>query len=155
MVSSARRVSALDRAEIESGGNWPVKSLRRDRSPPRISTTARMALRASTAATPIARISRSAQPDWDQLCGHNVFHGRRGNSGARSGKRSVWALTGQGICFFDLSNPAGADLEFYSFASGKVTLLRDFSKDPPIEAGQTELTVSSDGLWILYTQHDQ
>jgi Tol biopolymer transport system component/DNA-binding winged helix-turn-helix (wHTH) protein len=71
------------------------------------------------------------------------------------GRRSVWALTGQGICFFELSNSTGPALKFYNFATGKVTLLRELSKDALIEMGETELTVSSDGRWILYTQLDQ
>jgi Tol biopolymer transport system component/DNA-binding winged helix-turn-helix (wHTH) protein len=72
------------------------------------------------------------------------------------GRRSVWALTGQGICFFDLSNSSsGRALMFYNFATGKVTLLREFSKETWVETGETELTVSSDGRWILYTQLDK
>jgi hypothetical protein len=43
------------------------------------------------------------------------------------GSRSVWASTGQGICFFELSNSTGTALKFYNFATGKVTLLREFS----------------------------
>jgi Tol biopolymer transport system component/DNA-binding winged helix-turn-helix (wHTH) protein len=70
-------------------------------------------------------------------------------------RRSVWAITGQGICFFDLTGSTGAALKYYNFATGKVKLLREFSKDPPIETGETELAVSSDGRWILYTQLDQ
>ena len=67
----------------------------------------------------------------------------------------VWALTGQGICFFDLSGSTGPALKFYNFATGKVTLLREFSKDTPVDTGDTALTVSPDGRWILYTQFDQ
>ncbi len=66
-----------------------------------------------------------------------------------------WALTGQGICFFDLRGSTGPALKFYNFATGKVTLLREFSKDTRVEAGRTALTVSPDGRWILYTQIDQ
>ena len=71
------------------------------------------------------------------------------------GGQSVWALTGQGICFFDFSGSTGPALKFYNFATGKVTLLREFSKDTLLETAATTLTVSPDGRWILYTQYDQ
>jgi len=71
------------------------------------------------------------------------------------GRRSVWALTSQGICFFDLSSSTGLALNFYNFATGKVTLLREFSKDTSVDTVDTALTVSPDGHWILYTQLDQ
>jgi len=71
------------------------------------------------------------------------------------GGQSIWALTGQGICFFDVSGSTGAALKFYNFATGKVTLLWEFSKDTRVETGETALTVSTDGRWILYTQIDQ
>jgi Tol biopolymer transport system component/tRNA A-37 threonylcarbamoyl transferase component Bud32 len=68
---------------------------------------------------------------------------------------AVWALTGQGICFFDLNGSTGIALKFYNFATGKVTLLRQFSKDTSVDTGATSLSVSPDGGWILYTQLDQ
>jgi hypothetical protein len=71
------------------------------------------------------------------------------------GGQSVWALTGKGICSFDFSGPTGPALKFYDFATGKVTLLREFSKDTRVDRASTALTVSPDGRWILYTQHDQ
>ncbi len=71
------------------------------------------------------------------------------------GGQSVWALTGQGICFFDFSGSTGAVLKFYNFATGKVMLLREFSKDTRVDQNNTALTVSPDGSWILYTQIDQ
>lgn len=70
-------------------------------------------------------------------------------------RRRVWAVTDQGICFFDLSGPTGATLKFYNFATGKVTLLKEFSKDTQVGRGSTALTVSPDGRWVLYTQLDQ
>jgi Tol biopolymer transport system component len=66
-----------------------------------------------------------------------------------------WTLTPQGICFFDLSNPAGPALKLYSFATHHRTLLRQFSKDIRIDTWGTALSVSPDGRWILYTQLDQ
>ena len=71
------------------------------------------------------------------------------------GGQSVWALSGQGICFFDRSGSTGTALQFYNFATGRVTLFREFSKDTRVDTGDTALTVSPDGRWILYTQLDQ
>jgi hypothetical protein len=68
---------------------------------------------------------------------------------------SLWALTEQGVCFFDLKNPAAPALRFYSFTEGKTTLLRQFPNDTRIDTSSTALTVSPDGRWILYTQYDQ
>lgn len=68
---------------------------------------------------------------------------------------SLWSLTGQGICFFDVGNTAGPALEWYSFANSKATLLRQFSKDTRIDTGSTAVSVSPDGRWIIYTQLDQ
>jgi Tol biopolymer transport system component len=70
------------------------------------------------------------------------------------GGQSVWALTDQGICFFDLGGSTGPALKFYNFATGKVALLREFSKDTRVDTDSTVLTVSPDGRWILYTQFD-
>jgi Tol biopolymer transport system component/DNA-binding winged helix-turn-helix (wHTH) protein len=67
----------------------------------------------------------------------------------------LWALTDQGICFFDLKHPTGLALKFYSFVIGKTTLLRQFPKDTKIDTLSTALTVSPDGRWILYPQFDQ
>jgi hypothetical protein len=55
----------------------------------------------------------------------------------------------------DLNHPAEFALKFYSFATGKATLLRQFPDDTRIETLSTALTVSPDGLWILYPQFDQ
>jgi hypothetical protein len=70
------------------------------------------------------------------------------------GGEGVWALTNQGICFFDFSSSMGAALKFYNFATGKATLLREFSKETHVDSGSTSLTVSPDGRWILYVQRD-
>jgi hypothetical protein len=51
----------------------------------------------------------------------------------QQGGLSLWALTDQGICFFDLSNPSGAILKFHNLASGKTTLLRQFPRETQIE----------------------
>ena len=71
------------------------------------------------------------------------------------GGQNGWALTGQGICFFDFSGSSGITLKSYNFGTGKVALLREFSKGSQVERASTALTVSPDGRWILYTQLDQ
>jgi Tol biopolymer transport system component/DNA-binding winged helix-turn-helix (wHTH) protein len=67
---------------------------------------------------------------------------------------SIWALARQGICFFDLTHPAGPTLEFYDFATRRERLLRQFSKEIFVPANDTAISVSEDGRWILYTQID-
>jgi Tol biopolymer transport system component/serine/threonine protein kinase len=71
------------------------------------------------------------------------------------GGESLWALTGEGICFFDLKNPAAPALKLYSFTAGKTTLLRQFPKDTKVDTHSSALSVSPEGRWILYTQLDQ
>jgi Tol biopolymer transport system component len=71
------------------------------------------------------------------------------------GQDNVWALSQQGICFFDLTQPAGPALEFYSFATRQARLLRQFSKETAVDRANTAISVSEDGRWILYTQLDQ
>jgi hypothetical protein len=68
---------------------------------------------------------------------------------------SLWALTGPGICYFDLKNPTEPAVKFYSFAAGKTTLLKQFPRGTRIDLFSTALTVSPDGQWILYPQFDQ
>ncbi len=68
---------------------------------------------------------------------------------------SLWALTDQGICYFDLTNPVGPALKFYNFATRNSTLLREFSKGTSVDPFSTALSVSPDRRWILYTQLDQ
>lgn len=70
-------------------------------------------------------------------------------------RESLWALTGQGICYFDLTNPVAPALKFYSFPTGKSRLLRQFPKGTSVDTLSTALSVSPDGRWILYTQLDQ
>jgi hypothetical protein len=70
------------------------------------------------------------------------------------GGQNVWALTGQGICFFDLTDSTGTALKFYNFATRKVTFLRDFS-NTALSKSATALSVSPDGRWILYMQLDR
>jgi hypothetical protein len=61
-----------------------------------------------------------------------------------------WGLTAEGIYFYDASTKA---IEFFSFATHKVTQIAKPGKDPVrFNAG---LAVSPDGRWILYAQVDQ
>jgi eukaryotic-like serine/threonine-protein kinase len=71
------------------------------------------------------------------------------------GGLSIWALTVQGIYFFDFNDPTGLALKFYNFATGKVTLFRQFPGDTRVDRESTALSVSPDGSWILYTLLDQ
>jgi hypothetical protein len=71
------------------------------------------------------------------------------------GEESLWTLTGDGIWFFDLKNPAAPALKFHSFTAGKTTILRQFPKDTKVDTQSSALSVSPDGRWILYTQLDQ
>ena len=71
---------------------------------------------------------------------------------------SLWVLTDQGICFFDISGPAGPAIKLKSFSTHKTTLLKQFSKDTKdtrVFTEGTALSVSPDGRWILYAQTDQ
>jgi Tol biopolymer transport system component/DNA-binding winged helix-turn-helix (wHTH) protein len=69
--------------------------------------------------------------------------------------QNLWALTGQGICYFDLKNPAVPILKFYSLATRKTALLRQFPRGTEIDTLSKTLSVSPDGRWILHTQFDQ
>jgi hypothetical protein len=66
---------------------------------------------------------------------------------------NVWALTAQGICYFERTTAPA--LNCYNFNTRKVLLLREFSKDTRINWNNTSVAVSPDGRWILYTQFDQ
>jgi Tol biopolymer transport system component/serine/threonine protein kinase len=72
-----------------------------------------------------------------------------------SSVEDLWNVASQGIYFFDLKDPAGPALKFYSSSTYKTTLLRRFSKETQIDAGGTALSVSPDGRLIIYTQFDQ
>ena len=61
-----------------------------------------------------------------------------------------WGLTAEGIYFYDASTKA---IEFFSFATHKVTQIAKPAKDPV--RFNTGLAVSPDGRWILYAQVDQ
>jgi Tol biopolymer transport system component/predicted Ser/Thr protein kinase len=61
-----------------------------------------------------------------------------------------WGLTAEGIYFYDASTKA---IEFFSFATHKVTQIAKPEKEPV--RFNVGLAVSPDGRWILYAQMDQ
>jgi Tol biopolymer transport system component/DNA-binding winged helix-turn-helix (wHTH) protein len=71
----------------------------------------------------------------------------------RAGYWRHWAVTAQGIYFATAELPARPLIEFFSFATGKVTLVATIEKQ--IQAGYWGLAVSPDNRWVLYTQLDQ
>jgi 2-succinyl-5-enolpyruvyl-6-hydroxy-3-cyclohexene-1-carboxylate synthase len=66
-----------------------------------------------------------------------------------------WALSGKGICFFDVTSPVGPVIKFYELATRKQRAIHQFPKDTIIHLGESALSVSPDGRWILYTKVDQ
>ncbi len=62
----------------------------------------------------------------------------------------VWTVTEQGIYFATAENPSRPLIEFFSFATGKVTQIAALEK--PFFLG---LSVSPDGRWLIYSQLDQ
>jgi Tol biopolymer transport system component/DNA-binding winged helix-turn-helix (wHTH) protein len=116
------------------------------------------------------QVSKSGGEEaFESADGKSVYWAKRGVTGiwrisVEGGEESraldastegLWALTGQGICFFELNTPADLSLKFYSFASGKTIPLRQFPKGTKIDTLGTALSVSPDGRWILYPQFDQ
>jgi Tol biopolymer transport system component/serine/threonine protein kinase len=67
----------------------------------------------------------------------------------------LWAVTSQGICFFDMRSPSGAAMKAYDFATRRQRVIHQFPKQTTIGTFDTSITVSPDGQWILYTQLDQ
>jgi len=71
----------------------------------------------------------------------------------RAGYWRFWAVTEQGIYFATAETPARPVIEFFSFATGKVTLVATIERR--IGSGGWGLAVSPDSRWILYNQLDQ
>ena len=71
------------------------------------------------------------------------------------GATSIWALTRDGICFFDWKGLASPVLKFQRFLSDHSTVLYEFPSGTRVDALSTSISVSPDGQWILYTQIDQ
>ena len=53
-----------------------------------------------------------------------------------SSAESLWYLTDEGICFFDVTTLPGPTLQFYSFATHKSTILRQFSRETKVDHGK-------------------
>ena len=64
-----------------------------------------------------------------------------------------WAVTDRGIYFINSESKPQATIEFFSFATSQVTSVATIEKEPINWA--SNLAVSPDGRWILYTQLDQ
>jgi Tol biopolymer transport system component/serine/threonine protein kinase len=60
-----------------------------------------------------------------------------------------WTITSQGICFINLRSPSGAALEFFSFATRRVSQISALPKN--LSPG---FAISPDGRWVLYVQED-
>ncbi|HZS06006.1 MAG TPA: winged helix-turn-helix domain-containing protein [Blastocatellia bacterium] len=71
----------------------------------------------------------------------------------RAGMWRYWAVTDKGIWFATAETPAHPLIEFYSFATGKVTQVATLDK--PLLKTTPGLTVSPDGRWLLVAQMDQ
>jgi hypothetical protein len=61
-------------------------------------------------------------------------------------------MTEQGIYFANAATPAHPLIEFFSFATGKVTLVAAIERG--IGSGAAGLAVSPDNRWLLYVQLD-
>ena len=59
----------------------------------------------------------------------------------------------EGIYFVDPKAKAGPTVQFLSFATGRMTPLAVFDKEP-MQYGSA-IAVSPDGHWLLYTQIDE
>jgi Tol biopolymer transport system component len=71
------------------------------------------------------------------------------------GRMDFWALSKDGILFFDLTHPVGPALEFYTFAKRRTMLLQQLPKSARIPASDRSISISTDEQWILYTELDQ
>ena len=64
-----------------------------------------------------------------------------------------WAVADRGIYFINSESKPLATIEFFSFATTRVTRIATIEKEPINTA--SNLAISPDGRWILYTQLDQ
>jgi Tol biopolymer transport system component/DNA-binding winged helix-turn-helix (wHTH) protein len=67
-----------------------------------------------------------------------------------AGLGRAWTVVKEGIYFATAEDPAKPLIEFYSFATRKVTKVASLAK--PFSSG---LSVSRDGRWLIYAQVDQ
>ena len=64
-----------------------------------------------------------------------------------------WAVAADGIYFINSESKPHATIEFFAFATSRLTSIATIEKEPINWA--SNLAVSPDGRWILYTQVDQ
>jgi Tol biopolymer transport system component len=64
-----------------------------------------------------------------------------------------WAITSKGIYFLRQVGSQGAYIGFYDFGLRRV--IRVGSTNKPVDVGQSNLSVSPDGRWLLYSEIDQ
>jgi Tol biopolymer transport system component/predicted Ser/Thr protein kinase len=67
---------------------------------------------------------------------------------------SSFAVTRDGICFFEWKDMMHPIVQFYGFSSRRSTVLYEFSTGTNLDTFSTAISVSSDERWILYTQLD-
>jgi hypothetical protein len=70
-----------------------------------------------------------------------------------AGYRRYWAVQNEGIYFVSAVTGARAAINFFSFATHRVTRIGVMEKDPL--QGPPGLTVSPDGRSVVYAQADQ
>ena len=71
----------------------------------------------------------------------------------RAGYWRYWTVVEQGIYFATAEQPAQPVIEFFSFATGQVTLVTVLEKG--LNRGFSGLAVSPDGRWLIWSQVDQ
>ena len=71
----------------------------------------------------------------------------------KPGLWGYWAVVDRGIYFVNTEAKPGPAIEFFSFATRRLTQVAVMEKDP--FRGIPGLAVSADGQWILYAQLDQ
>ena len=64
-----------------------------------------------------------------------------------------WAVADRGIYFINSETKPNATIEFFSFETNRLTRIATIEKEPINTA--SNLAISPDGRWILYTQLDQ
>jgi len=73
----------------------------------------------------------------------------------KAGDWSAWTVVEQGIYFLTAEQLARPAIEFFGFATGKVTEVTALAKPFRPWTNPEGLSVSADGRWILYTQEDR
>jgi hypothetical protein len=71
----------------------------------------------------------------------------------RAGYWRAWDVVAEGIYFATAEVPSRPVIEFFSFATGRVTQIAQLEK--PIFTTDQGLTVSPDQRWLVYVQIDQ